>query len=74
MKVIAILDQDEGFGAILELAGLFGWKDGHGDASEGEDGWTPDDADACEEDALDYLQSKGVMIVEIDSWGLHARN
>lgn len=57
---IAVFEEDEdSFGNILELAQYFGWEDTHGHAGTG---WTPEDADNCEEDALFFLESQGVWV------------
>ena len=64
MKIIAIFDDGEGFYTVLELASRFGWVDTHGNASSG-DG-EPRDADECEADALDYLESKDVTVITRD--------
>jgi len=51
----------EGFGEILEFADSLGWVDTHGDATKGN--WSPEDVDACEGDALDFIEAKGFEVV-----------
>lgn len=62
MRLIAILDNDEGYGAILELAETFGWEDTFADGEN--DRWTPQEADACEQSALDHLAVAGVLVID----------
>jgi len=50
----------DGFGDVLDFAESLGWIDTHGDATE--DTWSPSEADACEGDALDFIESKGYEI------------
>ena len=65
--VIIFDNEDEAcFGNLVALAHDNGWEDTHGDASTG---WTPTDADACEEDALWYLQSKGFWLFFVNEEG-----
>ena len=47
-------------GNILELAEMWGWEDTFGDAIQGN--WTPQEADACEESALDHLREQQVFV------------
>lgn len=61
MRTAVLLSEDEGFGAILELAAGHGWVDTHGDASTEE--WSANEADSCEEDALEYLAVRGVAVL-----------
>ena len=50
----------DGFGEIIEFAESLGWIDTHGDATKGN--WSPSQADSCEEDATDFIESKGYEI------------
>ena len=59
MKIIAIFDDGEGFGAVFELASSFGWVDTHGDRPV-------KPLVECEADALDYLESKDVTVITRD--------
>ena len=59
---IKILNEDMGFGAILELAESLGWMDTWGSADKGT--WGPCEADGCEEDALDHLADNGLWVLE----------
>ena len=47
------------YGELIELAESYGFVDSY---PEGED-WNPRLADALEEEALDYLQAKGVKVI-----------
>jgi hypothetical protein len=59
-QTVVIFEENEDcFGNILGLAMYFGWEDTHGNATTG---WTADDADNCEEDALFFLDSKDVWL------------
>jgi hypothetical protein len=62
MIKILILEDDEGFGAVTEFAGSIGWEDEYLSAEDGEV-WTPQEADACEEAAIDYITSQGYVLV-----------
>ena len=55
----------EGFGAIIEFAESLGWIDTYGDDAQGT--WSPKEADNCEEDAINYIESKGYEI-ECPEW------
>ncbi len=50
----------DGFGEIIEFAESLGWIDTHGDDAQGT--WSPSQADSCEEDATDFIESKGYEI------------
>ena len=50
------------FGDILSLAEKHGWEDPDY-KTDGE--WTPEDADATEENAIEFLESKGLVKEEI---------
>lgn len=58
------MPQGEGFGFILELASKHGWSDTFGSAHTGD--WSPEDADACEESALEYLATQDVFVLDED--------
>lgn len=49
--------QIDGLGETIELAEALGWIDNFGDASTG---WSDRDADAAEESAIDFIESKGI--------------
>ena len=51
----------DGFGETVEFAESLGWIDTHGDATL-EGNWSAVDADACEEEAIDFIESKGYEI------------
>ena len=50
---------ETGFAEICEFAEGLGWKDPDLDAKEE---WTPEMCDATEEDAIDFIKSKGYVI------------
>mgnify|MGYP003145819733 CR=1 FL=1 len=50
----------DGFSEVLSFAESLGWVDTYGTASDGS--WSPEDADACEGEALDFIESKGYEI------------
>ena len=58
MKTIKL----DGFGDILEFAESIGWIDSHGNASQGN--WSPREADTCEADAIDYIETHGYKITQ----------
>lgn len=41
------------FGEIIELAESLGWQDEYGDADSGN--WSPEECDACEEEARQFI-------------------
>jgi hypothetical protein len=51
----------DGFGETVEFAEYLGWIDTHGDATL-EGNWSAADVDACEEEAIDFIESKGYEI------------
>lgn len=53
----------EGFGETIEFAESLGWIDTHGDA---ESGWSPAEADYCEQEAIDFIETKGYEIQRPD--------
>lgn len=63
MRITAIIEDGDGFGDVLELAGIFGWEDNFPDAESDGDGYTPDVADHIEQSAIEYLAAKGVTVV-----------
>ncbi len=48
------------FGETLEFAESIGWSDPYGDSDSGD--WSSELADSCEQDAIDYIKSKGFTI------------
>jgi hypothetical protein len=52
-----------GFGETLKFAESLGWMDRC--VTEGDD-WTPELADALEEEALDFIRNAGWLIAELD--------
>lgn len=64
MKLIAVMNEEDGFSAVLDLAELLGWEDTHGDITEGgAKNWTAAAADDCEADALAHIENQNVAIV-----------
>jgi hypothetical protein len=57
---ILTVPKDEGFGWVINLASDYGWVDAFGSAVEGE--WTPEEADACEQSAIDHLEDRFVTL------------
>ena len=55
----------ESYGKTIEFAEKLGWIDTHGDAITTT--WTSNDADALEEEAIDYINSKGYKIIHESS-------
>ena len=53
--------QYESFGDAIELAESLGWTDDHGDAIEGN--WESEDADECESEAIEFIRSKGIVVL-----------
>ena len=50
----------DGFGDVLSFAESLGWVDTYGDAAEGS--WSPEIADDCEGEALEFIESRGYEI------------
>ena len=48
------------FAEVLDFAESLGWIDTHGHAGDGT--WNPREADACEADAVDFIEAKGYEI------------
>jgi|14_taG_2_1085336.scaffolds.fasta_scaffold11396_5 hypothetical protein len=51
----------ECFGDLLDMAEGLGWADTY--PSSVKEGWTPTEAEACEDDAIDWIEGKGFTVV-----------
>ncbi len=58
---------EDSFGLILEAAGALGWQDNGPSATDNESDWTPDAADALEEEAREFItETKGYSLTFIN--------
>lgn len=55
------------FGDLLNIAEDHGWKDTYGSADDGS--WTDSDAEAAEEEVIEYLEGKGFTLVDTNMSG-----
>jgi hypothetical protein len=62
MKIIALLDEYEGFGETILLASRLGWTTTY--TSINKDDYDDESAEEFENDALDYLRSRDVTVVD----------
>ena len=56
--------QYESFSDAIALAESLGWVDTHGDATEGN--WEGEDVDECEREAIEFIRSKGIVVLGYD--------